>query len=86
MIHAYHLPPTLRLPSNNEIKSGGTLKSSQSDGTGYDYRCLKHSKGNVTAAAHEIGITPRMVRYKIKKLNIDFEELFRRGVNGAIYT
>ncbi|NLD98970.1 MAG: sigma 54-interacting transcriptional regulator [Fibrobacter sp.] len=77
VIHAYHLPPTLQLPSNNEIKSGGTLKSRvnlmERD---MIIDALKHSKGNVTAAAHEIGITPRMVRYKIKKLNIDFEELF----------
>lgn len=32
---------------------------------------LKQKNGNVCAVAREIGITPRMVRYKLKSLNID---------------
>jgi len=77
VIHAYHLPPTLQLPNNNEIELSGSLKSR----VNFLERdmiidALKHFDGNVTAAAHKIGITPRMVRYKIKKLKIDYDELF----------
>jgi DNA-binding NtrC family response regulator len=32
---------------------------------------LEHTNGNVTAAAQQLGITPRMLRYKIKRLGIN---------------
>lgn len=34
---------------------------------------LKSANGNMTAAALQLGITPRMARYKIKKLGIDYQ-------------
>jgi Nif-specific regulatory protein len=37
---------------------------------------LKRSEGNVAAAARDLGITPRMVRYKIQKLWIDYRKFF----------
>jgi Nif-specific regulatory protein len=39
---------------------------------------LKRSRGNISAAARELGITARMVRYKIKKLDIDYQQFFGR--------
>jgi Nif-specific regulatory protein len=38
---------------------------------------LKRSAGNISASARELGITPRMVRYKIGKLGIDSKVLFQ---------
>jgi Nif-specific regulatory protein len=39
---------------------------------------LKRHGGNVTAAARELGITSRMVRYKIEKLGVDYDRFFKR--------
>ena len=39
---------------------------------------LKRADGNITAAARELGITARMVRYKIRNLGIDYGGLFRK--------
>ena len=39
---------------------------------------LKRNSGTISAAARELGITDRMVRYKIKNLNIDYDTLFRK--------
>ncbi len=44
---------------------------------------LKRNDGNSNAAARELGITPRMVRYKIKTLNIDFQKLFGKATSDA---
>ncbi|MBN1759011.1 MAG: hypothetical protein JW863_11875, partial [Chitinispirillaceae bacterium] len=38
---------------------------------------LKRSNGNVTAAARDLDITPRMIRYKIKYLGIKPQQLTR---------
>jgi hypothetical protein len=37
---------------------------------------LKRSEGIVAAAARDLGITPRMVRYKIEMLRIDYPKRF----------
>lgn len=36
---------------------------------------LARSRGRISAAARLLGITPRMIRYKIKKLRIDLQNL-----------
>ena len=40
---------------------------------------LKTCKGNAAAAARQLGITPRIIRYKIKKLDIDLESFGYTG-------
>ena len=40
---------------------------------------LKAKNGNVCAVAREIGLTPRMVRYKLKNLKIDPRQFSKRG-------
>jgi Nif-specific regulatory protein len=42
---------------------------------------LKRKNGNVCAVAREIGITPRMVRYKLKTLRIDPHQFSKRGLS-----
>ena len=39
---------------------------------------LKATQGNVAAAARRLGITPRMIRYKLKKLGIDGQGSFEK--------
>ena len=44
---------------------------------------LKRTEGNINAAARELGISPRMVRYKVQNLDIDYQSLFKRGRGGT---
>jgi Nif-specific regulatory protein len=73
VIHAHNLPPTLQMPDVSNVELAGSLKTRvnllEKDMISDS---LKSSQGNVTAAAHQLGITPRMVRYKMRKLGIDF--------------
>ena len=40
---------------------------------------LRRTGGNMSAAARELGITARMIRYKIRKLGIDRREILGQG-------
>ncbi len=72
VIHSYHLPPTLQLPDTKEIAMAGELKSrTLSMERDMIVDALKHSRGNITAAARELGVTPRILRYKMSKLNVE---------------
>ncbi|MCL4205612.1 MAG: sigma 54-interacting transcriptional regulator [Pirellulaceae bacterium] len=70
-IHGHHLPPTLQMPAASETAPAGSLvaqvhlleKELITD-------ALKSTSGNLAAAARLLGITPRMMRYKIKKLGM----------------
>jgi Nif-specific regulatory protein len=72
VIHAHNLPPTLQMPEVSNVEPAGSLKMRvnllEKD---IITDSLKSSHGNVTTAARQLGITPRMVRYKMKKLDID---------------
>ena len=72
VIHGHNLPPTLQLPEPAEADNAGLLKTRihvlERDML---VDALKSCEGNVAAAARQLGITPRMVRYKLKNLGID---------------
>lgn len=72
VIHGHTLPPTLQTPDASLEPSQGTLKNRtnilEKDAI---IDALKRSSGNVNMAAHELGITSRMVRYKLHKFGID---------------
>lgn len=80
VIHGHNLPPTLQLPEPSEASHAGLLtarvhvleKDMIAD-------ALKASGGNVAAAARQLGITPRMVRYKLKNLGIDDRQFFKKS-------
>ncbi len=71
VIHGYHLPPTLQIPNYQEEPKQGTMKSRvcllERD---MIIDALKRYSGRVSCSAKELGITERMLRYKIKKLGI----------------
>ena len=74
-IHGHSLPPTLQLPATGEATRQGLLKVR----VGLLERdmiadALKSCQGSVSLAAEQLGITPRMVRYKIKNLGIDHRQ------------
>ena len=77
-----HLPQSVRsiLPAFPEVSDDTRLKSRirQMESVVL-LEALKKRNGNVCAVAREIGITPRMVRYKLKNLNIDPRQFSKRG-------
>lgn len=76
VIHSYHLPPTLQMPDVKEINRAGKLKSRvMSLERDMIIDSLKHCGGNIKSTSKELGITQRILRYKICKLNIDPQKL-----------
>ncbi len=73
VIYGHNLPPTLQTPEDGDITAHGGLRA-RVDALERDMivDSLKRAKGNMTAAARELEITPRMVRYKIKQLGIRY--------------
>ncbi len=78
-IQGIHLPPTLTMPGRKgKAAPAGSLPSRVEQlEREMIVDALKRSGGNVSAAARELGITPRQVKYKIERLGIEFENLFR---------
>lgn len=79
-IHGHNLPPTLQLPVGSDA-SGGSLRACvnalEKD---MIIDALKRVNGKVSLAADELGITSRMIRYKMKNLNIDYPRLFKKTI------
>ncbi len=71
VIHGHHLPPTLEMPSNSPNDRPGSLeacvKTLERDMIS---DALKRTSGNAAAAARQLGITPRIIRYKMSMLGI----------------
>ena len=84
MIAGHHLPPTLQMPDSSDRTASGSFKllitSFERD---LITDALKRTDGNINAAARELGISPRMIRYKIRNLDIDYQSLFKRAQGGA---
>lgn len=78
-IKGQDLPPTLQFPELIETEEPISLKARVEV---VERDCivdaLKRYRGNVTAAARELGITARMVRYKIENLGIPAPENFKK--------
>ena len=83
VIYGRHLPPTLQTPTTAERQAEGSM-SKQVDMLERDLimDALKRHGGNVTAASRELGITSRMVRYKIEKLGVEYDRFFKRKNRG----
>ncbi len=81
VVHGHDLPPTLQTPI--AISATGGLKHTLKARVAMLERdlivdSLKRHSGTISAAARELGITERMVRYKIQNLDIDYETLFKK--------
>jgi len=80
VIHGHHLPPTLQTSDASDTIGEGTLE----DRVSLFERdllvdALKRTRGNVSAAARDLGSTPRIVRYKIDRLGIDWKRYRRKA-------
>jgi Nif-specific regulatory protein len=79
VIHGHNLPPTLQMPDADDNTQVDSLKHRvailEKD---MIVDALKSCHGSINAAARRLGITARMVRYKIKKLRIDHQQFVRQ--------
>ena len=79
VIHGHNLPPTLQMPRQQEIASTGKLLDSvallERD---MITDALKSTRGNMAAAARQLGVTARIIRYKAKNLGIDCSQFCGR--------
>jgi Nif-specific regulatory protein len=80
VIAGHHLPPTLQMPDSSDRTATGSFKLlTTSFERDLITDALKRTEGNINAAARDLGISPRMVRYKVQNLDIDYQSLFKRG-------
>ncbi len=84
VIAGHHLPPTLQMPDSSDRTASGSFKLlTTSFERDLITDALKRTEGNINAAARDLGISPRMVRYKVQNLDIDYQSLFKRARGGA---
>ena len=78
VIHGYHLPPTLQTSDASDTVGEGTLQD-RVDLLERDIivDALKRTGGNMAESARDLGTTPRILRYKVRHLDIDWR-LYRR--------
>jgi Nif-specific regulatory protein len=78
VIHGHHLPPTLQNSRVTNTTGSGTFEERiavfERD---IIMDALKRSRGNMVAAAVDLGTTSRILRYKIKQYNIDPKQFTR---------
>jgi len=86
VIHGHNLPPSLQTPEGSNTVSRRTL-SAQVRLLEQDLivDALKCTGGNMSAAARQLGITPRMIRYKIRNLGIDYQHFFPNAPDAATF-
>ena len=83
VIAGHHLPPTLQMPEDTDHTASGSFKLLTSRfERDLITDALKRTGGNINATARELGISPRMVRYKIGNLHIDYQNLFKQVRGG----
>lgn len=79
VIHGHNLPPTLQMPRQQDIASTGKLQDSvallERD---MITDALKSTRGNMAAAARQLGVTARIIRYKAKNLGVDCQQFSSR--------
>ncbi len=72
VIHAHHLPPTLQTSdSSNTIGTGSFKERVNLFERDIIIDALKRNNGNIAATARDLKTTPRIMRYKVKELEID---------------
>jgi Nif-specific regulatory protein len=72
VIHGFHLPPTLQTSGGNQVDPRSTLQAAL-DGVEREMiiDSLKNHRGNMAAAARQLGLTERIMGLRVKKYSID---------------
>jgi Nif-specific regulatory protein len=80
VIHGSNLPPTLQMPELRETAEAGSLKARMNlVARDMLIDALKATAGNISQAARQLNITPRMARYQLRKLGIDYRQFFNKA-------
>lgn len=79
VIHAYDLPPSLQTAINSAAPGMSGLQA-KLDAVAYEMivEALQTTRGNISNAARELGVTRHSFRLRMEKLNIDYRK-FRTG-------
>jgi Nif-specific regulatory protein len=75
VIHGYHLPPSLQTAESSGTPFTGDLQQ-KLDAIEKEMiiEALKRTKGNMTKAAAELGLSDRIMGLRMKKFNIDYRK------------
>ena len=80
VIHGHHLPPTLQMPEGPTTPPPAASNCSRpASSADLITDALKRTGGNINATARELGISPRMVRYKIEQSSHRLPEPVQAG-------
>lgn len=79
VIHGHNLPQTLQMPQTQGLAPGSLKQQVVILERDLLTDALKRHSGNVSAVARELGITGRMVRYKLERFKIDPHKFSPRG-------
>ncbi len=75
VIHGYHLPPTLQTAeSSGTPYTGSLLQKLDSIEKEMIMEALKRTKGNMSRAAVQLGLSDRIMGLRIKKFDIDYRK------------
>ncbi len=79
VVHGHHLPPTLQTSDASGTIGIGSLKE-RINLFEHDLiiDALKRCSGNLAAAARDLKTTARIIRYKVKELDIDYRRYCRK--------
>jgi len=81
VIHGHHLPPTLQTSDASDTIGTGSLEErTRLFERDIIVDALKRSGGNLSATARDLGTTPRIIRYKVKNLAIDYRRYRRNRI------
>ena len=76
-IHGYNLPPSLQMGKESAAEDQGKNASLEVMMRSYEreliVEALKRHDGNMSAAGRELGVSPRMMHYRISRLGIKSE-------------
>ena len=79
VIHGHHLPPTLQTSDATDTIGTGSLKERISlFERDLIIDALKRCNGSLAAAARDLKTTARIVRYKVKELDIDYRRYYKK--------
>ena len=75
VIHGYHLPPTLQTAESSGTPAAGSLQQ-RLDAIEHEMiiEALKRTKGNMSKAASQLGLTERIMGLRVKKFGIDYRK------------
>jgi Nif-specific regulatory protein len=84
VIHGYHLPPSLQSSVHTGTRMHGRLVD-RLDSLEYEMlvEALKASRGNITQAGRELGLTKRVMGLRMAKFELDYRA-FRQGPSSEL--